>query len=97
MNLQPVDWLEPLIEYLWKHRKELMANAEYDSNYGIPYIDFDYPDYGGLPKKISNRLYSSHVDIIQEHLFNMLNISKTKRVFAKTMCYHLTMDMVKVK
>ncbi len=31
------------------------------------YWYFDYPEYGGLPKRISNRLQSHEVDAIQEH------------------------------
>jgi len=29
------------------------------------YEEFDYPDYAGLPKKISNLLNSDEVDLIQ--------------------------------
>lgn len=34
------------------------------------YYEFDYPDYGGLPKKISNRLTSEAVDYIQEWTYD---------------------------
>ena len=29
---------------------------------------FDFPDYGGLPKRIANRLSSDCVDVIQGHV-----------------------------
>lgn len=32
------------------------------------YVEFDYPDYGGLPKKIYSRLTSDQVDLIQQEV-----------------------------
>jgi len=43
-------------EYLWQNRKDLNTEDKV----------FDYPDYGGLPKRCSGRLTSGTVDWIQE-------------------------------
>lgn len=39
----------------------------------ISYVIFDYPDYGGLSKRISNRLSSDCVDVIQMFFYNVAN------------------------
>lgn len=36
------------------------------------YSEFDYPDYAGLPKEISHKLYSDEVDYIQDLWNNQL-------------------------
>lgn len=41
------------LKWLWDHRKN---RKEY----------FDYPDYGGLPFRLSNKLTSEFVDYIQD-------------------------------
>jgi len=45
-----------LIDHLWKNR-ELLFNKNFL---------FDYPDYAGLPKQVSQKLTSTVVDVIQE-------------------------------
>lgn len=40
-----------------------------DTNYGLPYVLFDYPDYGGLPKRISYSLSPEAVDAMQDILY----------------------------
>lgn len=37
---------------------------------------FDYPDYGGLPERISGRLSGDCVDVIQEYVSNDLSGTK---------------------
>ena len=36
------------------------------------YPEFDYPEYAGLPKEISYKLYSDEVDYIQESWNNYI-------------------------
>jgi hypothetical protein len=45
-----------LVDHLWKNR-ELLFNKNFL---------FDYPDYAGLPKQISQKLTTIAIDIIQE-------------------------------
>ena len=47
-------------DYLWENRKVL--NKEGDEGWV-----FDYPDYGGLPKRCAMKLSSGTVDWIQEN------------------------------
>jgi hypothetical protein len=72
MKLKIVNWLQPLIDHLWKNRK----------TYLDPEFYFDYPDYGGLPPKIHNELNSHHVDLIQERIQDWSK-RKNKDLFTK--------------
>jgi hypothetical protein len=65
-----------IVDHLFPIRKEFFAQRPSGGS-----RDFDYPDYGGLPKRISNRLSSEAVDALQSILdMKFLN----KRDFAKT-------------
>ena len=55
--MQYYKWFEYSVDYLWNNRKEITKQFEY----------FDYPDYAGIKKSISNRLYGDSVDVIQKH------------------------------
>ena len=46
--------LKKITTHIWKNRKSKK------------YYVFDYPDYNGLPKKLSNTLSSEAVDVIQD-------------------------------
>lgn len=73
-----VKLFEEMVEILWKNR-----NAELrDETYGY---NFDYPDYGGLPKRISNRLSGEAVDRIQDELCFPDDLFKSKAVFKRKM------------
>lgn len=41
------------------------------SDVGFVQTVFDFPDYGGLPKRISDRLSGDCVDVIQEYVFGV--------------------------
>lgn len=63
---------EEMIDILWKNRKQT-----FDKEY-----IFDFPEYGGLPKKIANKLASDVVDIIQVfYSADMIKDFKTKTQF----------------
>lgn len=47
---------EQIIDALWEKRAQVKEEDYY----------FDYPEYGGLPKKVAHRLMSDVVDAIQE-------------------------------
>ena len=86
IKLIVIPWFELLIDALWKNKSQMMKNE-----------NFDFPDYGGLPKNISNKLTSEHVDFLQEHLINLLSSHKTKKQFAKELAEKLTSGIVSVK
>lgn len=50
---------EQLVDELWKTRDQWQIKDGF-----VGEIDFDYPDYGGIPKRLSNRLSSEIVDQI---------------------------------
>jgi hypothetical protein len=60
-------------------------------------FNFDFPDYAGLPKIISNRLRPDHVDILQESLYRVYQNTNTKKEFAIAICDLLSLDIVQVK
>lgn len=53
--------LRQAVNYLNRNKRKL--EQSYSSKF-----DFDFPDYFNMPKSISNRLKSEHVDWIQEQL-----------------------------
>lgn len=62
-------WMFDAAEYLWENRKIISGD-------GV----FDYPDYGGLPRRCASKLSPGTVDWIQEEApFNM-----SKREFQKS-------------
>lgn len=63
------------LEYLWSIRKDIRSNENFE---------FDYPDYGGCPKKISHKLYGDHVDVIQGHLHEYI-FETSKKKFINSM------------
>jgi hypothetical protein len=62
------DLFEIIVDVLWENRKQLQDEDFY----------FDYPEYGGLPDRISDRLSSHAVDIIQE-TYNPYDMKDVKR------------------
>lgn len=65
-----------MVDFLWSNRKNLLN--EYNE------WEFDYPNYGGLPKKISNKLSGEAVDRIQ-NLFQFPDRLNTKAKFRSEM------------
>lgn len=87
MKIELVTWLQEMVDHFWSHKKEVLDDA---------YV-FDYPDYGGLPKRISNRLYGDLVDSLQYELEPCLLRSKTKKEFAVELIDVLGRGLIKVK
>lgn len=61
-------YVEFLITNTRLHKKEIKELERYvleDGIYEDECIEFDFPDYGGLPKRLSNRLDGDFVDAIQ--------------------------------
>jgi hypothetical protein len=94
MKLTIVSWLEPLIDYLWSVRKPLLEEAR-KNNQG--WINFDYPNYGGLPKAIYTKLGPDHVDLIQTFLYDWYVKSKNKVQFGNHVTQTLTNYIVSAK
>ena len=74
-----VQIFEDMIEFLWSNRENLKAD-KIDGHYY-----FDYPNYGGLPKRISNKLSSEVVDRMQELLYDLDYLFQNKLRFRKLM------------
>jgi len=74
INIKP--WFVEMINFLWDER-ESIQNREDQS--------FDYPDYYGLPKKISSKLGSEDVDKIQDYRHELFDYKsfKNKKQFVK--------------
>lgn len=87
MRIELVPWLQEMIDYFWEQRAQIV-NEDFV---------FDYPDYGGLPKRISNKLYSDLVDVLQYEVKPCLANSKTKRQFAGELIDVLGRGLIKVK
>lgn len=83
-----VSWFEPLVEHLWGMRAQVLCKEE-DQEF-----NFDYPDYGGLPKKISNKLSSEIVDVIQDELLSWHENNTTKKQFMREVAAHLSRDTI---
>lgn len=67
---------EELVWHLWEHRKDIIASD----------FEFNYPDYAGLPKRISNRLSGDVVDTIQETLKTYgMSIMRRKRSLGRAL------------
>lgn len=64
-----------LAPYLFEARAWLKKNAHEEGDYC-----FDYPDYGGLPKRISNALSSMEVDCIQESLDDIVKCRTVRSI-----------------
>ena len=62
------EMFEEIVDCLWENRKQTNDPDWY----------FDYPEYGGLPHKISKKLNSHAVDIIQE-VYNEYDMRGVKR------------------
>jgi len=63
---------------------EKIVNHIYPIRKSLVYPDgvFDYPEYGGLPKRISNNLSPEAVDAMQDVLFDLEgNLSFYKRKY----------------
>jgi hypothetical protein len=86
IKLKIVPWLELLVDALWKNKSQMMKDRS-----------FDYPDYGGLPKDVSDQLTSEHVDFLQENVIDILGSYRTKKQFAKRLVEDLTSGFVSVK
>ena len=69
-----------IIDHLFPIREKFHDRDDYDNGCWIDGDVFDYPDYGGLPKNISNRLSSEAVDAMQSIICNGF---ERKRDFAK--------------
>lgn len=59
-----------------KLKKNEDEEAEEYEEYGV----FDYPDYGGMPKKLSNQLSSALVDRIQDMFDGILEARTFEQV-----------------
>lgn len=73
------------VDYLWNNRKELKKKF-YNKDEPKPweYQVFDYPDYYGMPKRISNKLDGDFVDALQRNTYLLLKGEfKTKKEFIK--------------
>lgn len=67
---KPVKLIEELVNEFWNMRKKIkddMMSSDKDDK-----LWFDYPDYYGLSKKVSNRLSSDFVDSLQGDFFGEL-------------------------
>lgn len=65
-------WFVEAANWLWENRKAIKA------------YDFDYPDYGGMPKLLSKKLSSDFVDAIQDIVYQdptYLSMLRSKRKF----------------
>jgi hypothetical protein len=70
--------------FTWEENKEIhkaVQNSYRDSNGDIEDFLFDFPDYGGLPDNISQRLTGEQVDYLQES--QPTTFEQTARILAK--------------
>lgn len=87
MKLQFVPWLEEMIDHFWAQRNKIL-----DEDFEI-----DYPDYGGLPRRISGKLSVDLVDAIQYELKQCLWNTHSKKEFAVQLMDVLSRGLIKVK
>ena len=91
MKLLPTWWINPLIDFLWKNKKE----AQKINNSGRCY--FEYPNYNGLSRKIIDALSSNQIDIIQYNVIDLFQTTKTKNKFAEQLLSKLSNGTIKIK
>lgn len=98
MKLQVQSWLQPLADYLWNKRKDILKDHDDNTEHlgDIFGFYFGYPDYAGLPRKVFCKLSDHHVDQVHHHLCDMLKTSKTKKDFVKSLVALLSNDTVRV-
>lgn len=100
MKIKTAKWVAPMLAYFWKNKKTILERAKELAvefgGYEKYELDFDYPDYGGLPKSISNKLSSDVVDLIQEQLIDWLVGSRTEKSFYQTALSALTRETLVV-
>lgn len=70
-------WAKDMLRHFWDNKKEIIRKAEEDHWY------LEYPDYLGLPKKISRQLSSDLVDALQAQLTDCLSENRTFKSFVK--------------
>lgn len=58
-----------LAEWLFEHRKDDWSSKP-----------FDYPKYGGLPRKFRKKLSSATVDLIQNNLYKLPDVKSPREV-----------------
>jgi methyl coenzyme M reductase alpha subunit len=63
--------------------KEYLHTEEYTTHSDLDFYIFDFPDYCGMPKKISYRLNSDEVDWLQDEFENMKFSFKEKYKLSK--------------
>ena len=71
MLQEQFDFVEEVVQWLWINRKDL-SKQDY----------FDFPDYCGMPKHLSNKLSSQTVDRIQDHFDSFKNIRSPRTIIA---------------
>jgi len=63
-----ISHFDEITNFLWDNRKKLIEDCW-----------FDPPDYGGLPKKLYNRLRSDTVDAIRDAVAELVSASRGQR------------------
>lgn len=81
--------LAKLCAVSYKNHPELWVE---ETQFGSLESMFDFPEYGGLPKKISNKLSSDCVDVIQDYVFDVISGEKfsASRLYKRLKDYYLS-------
>lgn len=87
MKLQIAKWVEPTLDYLWDIRKRIIQDEERNKAHLGDFFGFSfrYPEYAGLPKKISSQIPDHVTNIINDETYFTLTNYKTKKAFCKEM------------
>lgn len=99
MKLKVANWIDPTLNHLWDMRKQIIEDAETDKAHlgDIFGFYFGYPDYAGLPAKVSKNIPDNLAQIIHEETYYVLkNKAKTKKAFFKEMLKALTDNTVEL-
>ena len=94
--MQLVNWIEPLLEWLWNNKDYILKQEENNierpgDRYGFQVF---YPEYGGIPEEIAQNLSDFHQDIINKYTVFYLQSYANKNEFSQKMCNVLTNSTV---
>lgn len=91
--MKTVDWIQPLIEWLWNNKDNILFQEENNINHPGDRFGFDvyHPEYGGIPDKINKYLTNKHIDILNKNtVFYLKHFPDNKQHFCQKICDELT-------
>jgi hypothetical protein len=96
--IQIDEWVKPLIDWFWLERIRILKDVSDNIKLVGDYYGFQvyYPEYGGMPKFISNQLNDLHLDLINKYIVSILTDYPKEKDFKKKFLSILTNSTIKL-